>query len=94
MKFARRAILAFFSLPGLMQIGFVILALGGSLDFVYHAAPSSWIGTLELYLGHEGYNAHLVTFIGMLIMLAGVLIPVLRPRWSTHRHRPWTEHSD
>jgi hypothetical protein len=90
MSLPKRAILGFFSLPRLMQVGLVILALGGSLDLIYHAAPSGWIGTLEIYLGQDGYNAHVVTLIGMLVTLAGLLLS----RWSFNRRRTPMQHSN
>ncbi len=59
-------------MPILIQIGFFVLLLGGSLDVLYHGAPSNWTSTLELIVGRDGYTAHLVTFLGMIVTMAGV----------------------
>ncbi len=89
MSLVKRIVLGFFSLPRLMQAGLVILALGGSLDMIYHTVPAGWLGPLEIYLGQEGYNAHVVTLVGMLVTLAGVLLS----RWSFNRRRSRMQHS-
>ncbi len=70
------------SLPGLMRLGLVILLIGAALDMFYHLAPAAWVGTAEIILGRDGYNAHLVTLVGMLIMIAGLFqgVWVLRTR--------------
>ncbi len=90
MNVVRRAIAEFFSLPRVMQLGLIILAVGGSLDIIYHAFPSDWIGSLEIYFGRDGYNAHIVTLIGMLVTLVGLV----RPRKLAHRHRTRAQHSE
>ena len=55
--------------------GLVVLSAGALVDALYHAAPDSPLGGL---LGPEGYYAHLVIFLGMLIVLASVLLQGLR----------------
>ena len=55
-------------LPWLVRIGLVVLAVGALADLAYHASPDS----LQPLLGAEGFRAHLVTFVGMLVMLIGV----------------------
>ncbi len=79
--------------PGLMRLGLVVLIVGGALDVVYHTAPQAWMGTLNFYLGYEGSRAHLVTFIGMAITLAGVLARSRRPvsRRPSHRQAAMRE---
>ena len=78
----------YISLPGLMRLGLVILLLGAALDMFYHLAPAGWVGTAEILLGRNGYNAHLVTLIGMLLMIAGLFqgLWLLRTRRIDH-HR-------
>ena len=55
--------------------GLVVLSAGALVDAVYHAAPDSPLGAV---LGPEGVNAHLIIFVGMLIVLASVLLQGLR----------------
>ncbi len=74
-------------LPGLMRLGLLILIVGGALDIVYHTAPPAWMNTLNFYLGSEGSRAHLVTFIGMALTLAGVLMRSRLPAWRRSSHR-------
>jgi hypothetical protein len=51
--------------PGPMRLGVLILAIGGTLDLLYHAAPPGWTMQLDRYLGADGVGAHLVTLLGM-----------------------------
>ncbi len=60
--------------PWLMRVGLFILILGGALDVTYHAAPAGWHTLLNIYLGSDGYYAHLTTLVGMILTLSGVLI--------------------
>ncbi len=48
-------------MPGLMRLGLLLLALGGSLDVLYHVVPADWANRLSEYLGEEGFLAHGVT---------------------------------
>jgi hypothetical protein len=43
----RRIFSLFTELPGLMRLGVLILAAGGALDLLYHAAPHAWASALE-----------------------------------------------
>ena len=64
-----------------MRPGLVVLTFGTLVDGVYHAAPDAPFGQL---LGPEGINAHLVIFLGMLLILGHVLRQGLRaPRRTT-----------
>lgn len=62
------------ALPFLMRLGLLIFALGGALDLLYHGAPMAWIGTLEGYLGEGAFLAHVVTLVGMVVTMLGVLL--------------------
>jgi hypothetical protein len=79
------------ALSPLVQAGLLVLFLGAAGDLAYHALPA----TFEPLLGLEGYRAHLITFVGMLVMLVGVIRQGLsQPRslvprggLSSHAHR-------
>jgi hypothetical protein len=73
----------FIALPGLMRLGVLILAIGGMLDLLYHAAPPGWAVQMDGYLGTDGIGAHVVTLIGMVITLLGVFAHRPRAR-DTH----------
>ncbi len=62
----------FLEMPRLMQLGLVILVVGGALDILFHASPSAWTPSIEAYLGPDGYYAHLVTLAGMVTTLVGL----------------------
>ncbi len=49
-----------------------MFAIGAGMDLLYHLSPQAWLNVLEIYLGKDGYNAHLVTFAGMLVTVIGV----------------------
>ncbi len=70
----------FFALPLVMRIGLIIVVFGGALDVVFHASPSSWTPAVTMILGSEGYWAHIVTLIGMIITLVGMLLAAYRNR--------------
>lgn len=59
------------SLPQLFGLG--VFGVGSCLDLAFHAAPLAWQPFLERYLGPAGVNAHLITFVGMLLVLATLL---------------------
>ena len=80
-----RISLLFTALPGLMRLGVLILAIGGMLDLLYHAAPPGWAVQMDGYLGTDGIGAHVVTLIGMVITLLGVF---------AHRSRGGVAHGE
>ena len=68
----QRIITLFSELPGLMRLGVLILAIGGTLDLLYHAAPPGWAMQLDVVLGPDGVIAHLMTLFGMVVTLVGL----------------------
>ncbi len=69
------------ALPLLMRIGVLMLATGGTLDLLYHAAPVGWEMELDHYLGVAGTGAHVVTLLGMVVTLLG--LPIRRAPMRT-----------
>jgi hypothetical protein len=72
----QRIIFLVSALPPVMRMGVLILAAGGTLDVLYHAAPAGWAIGLDNYLGAQGTGAHVVTLLGMVVTLLG--LPVRR----------------
>ena len=73
------------ALPGTVRLGLGVSAIGGAADLVTHAsfsAGSAGNGT-EL-------SAHLVTFAGMVLVLAGVVVDGVR---QTRARRRATGHT-
>ena len=74
-KRSARAVTVFNDLPRLTRGGFVLVVTGGLMDTAYHLTPARR-GLLEW----TGLTGHLVTLLGMLIAMAGVLSVGLRNR--------------
>jgi hypothetical protein len=68
-----------------MQLGLLILVIGGTLDVLYHAAPPGWTMLLDRYLGADGVGAHLMTLLGMVVTLLGLV---------AHRPRAGVAHAE
>jgi hypothetical protein len=68
----QRIFILFTELPGLMRLGVLLLAIGGTLDLLYHAAPPGWAMQLDVVVGSEGVIAHLMTLFGMVVTLVGL----------------------
>ena len=62
----------------LARWGLVVLAVGLLGDVLAHSLP----GLAEPFLGPAGFRAHLVTFAGMLLVVAGVLQQGLNLSWK------------
>jgi len=61
------------SLPLLTRIGFVILAAGGLADVAAHLEAAGHVGHLDEHTAGE-LSAHLVAFVGMVVILLGVVV--------------------
>ncbi len=64
---------AFGNMPWLLRVGATIFVLSGAVDLFYHAVSPFWPGRLDAYLGPDGYYVHLVLFIGMVLIIIGVI---------------------
>jgi hypothetical protein len=53
----------------LARVGLIILALGLFADLVYHSLPD----LTEFVFGSGGVRAHLVVFVGMVVVICGVV---------------------
>lgn len=60
-------------LPAFALVGLLVFVVGAMLDVMYHAAPAAWHPFLESYLGPDGQNAHILTFVGMIWIVVAVL---------------------
>jgi hypothetical protein len=58
----------FTGLPSLVRFGFVIVVLGGVIDFGYHLLLAGAGGGVD----RVGYAGHLVTLVGMVMSMIGV----------------------
>lgn len=83
----RRIIGEVASIPGLINVGLCFFALGTVLDLVYHAAPPTWVPTLDIYLGRQGAMPHLITLLGIVTTLAGLAAAGLAARRRPMRAR-------
>jgi len=58
-------------MPRLMQVGLLVVAVGGGADVLHHALPAAALA-LGPYLGHDGGTAHALTFAGMVVTMLGL----------------------
>ena len=56
-------------MPALARLGLLLLSLGLFADLAYHARPAL---TAPLF-GADGSRAHLVVFVGMLVVVCGLI---------------------
>jgi hypothetical protein len=61
-------------------VGLGVFATGALLDLAYHAAPPDLQVVAGRYLGAGGFNAHLVTFVGMVLIAVALLDTAYRAR--------------
>lgn len=62
--------------------GLATFVVASGLDLLYHTAPAAWTPVLEQYLGPDGSVAHLITFVGMILILIAVLSRARTPSQS------------
>ncbi len=63
----------FRAIPLLMRLGFITIGVGGAADVVLHGAPAEWHMATAGF-GEAGEQVfHVVTLIGMCMILLGVL---------------------
>jgi hypothetical protein len=72
------------SLPTLVHAGLAILVLGGLADVVAHLEAAGHADHLHEHTASE-LSAHLIGFVGMVVILLGVVMDGLR---QTYRGRP------
>jgi hypothetical protein len=65
-------------LPIVTRLGLWVFGAGAALDMLVHLAPSALSETMHNYLGHDGATAHLVTIVGMLAIVMGVMERAIR----------------
>jgi hypothetical protein len=66
------------AIPRLLALGEVVFSLGIAEDLAYHVAPAAIVPALETVLGVDGELAHLAIFVGMVIVVAGLVTMGLR----------------
>ena len=63
-----------FARSSLVRCGLLLVLLGGLADLVFHGAPSTLLAQLGPWLGADGQHAHLLTLLGMLVAVAGLVL--------------------
>ncbi len=63
----------FLSISLLLRSGIMVFILSGALDLSYHVASVFWSGSLDKFMGPDGYYTHLALFAGMVLILIGVI---------------------
>jgi hypothetical protein len=62
----------------LLVLGAILVCVGGLGDVAYHVLPMALATSLEPLVGAQGIRVHLLTLVGMLVALAGVIWRGLR----------------
>jgi hypothetical protein len=70
---------SFLSMPRLLCFGVVVFVVSGAIDLLYHGVSAFWPGSLDAYLGPDGYYVHLALFFGMVFIIIGVVRTKSRP---------------
>ncbi|MCM8747766.1 hypothetical protein NET02_01240 [Thermomicrobiaceae bacterium CFH 74404] len=66
-------------LPPVLLIGLSLLVVGGAIDLVAHTVPASWIGLSPGVVAALGEAGHVVSFAGMALSVAGLVLIGLAP---------------
>ncbi len=74
-----RLVKEFRAMPHLLRVGAIAFVLSGALDLAYHIVSSFSPGSLDTYLGPDGYYIHLALFFAMLLIIIGVIRTKPRP---------------
>ena len=74
------------SLPLLTRVGLVILVIGGLADVVAHLEVVGHTEHLHEHTTSE-LSAHLIGFVGMVVILLGVLLDGVRRTYRSHVRR-------
>ncbi len=57
-----------------LRAGVVVFMISGALDLSYHAISTFKPGSLDRYMGPDGYYTHLALFFGMVLIIIGVIL--------------------
>ncbi|HMM42984.1 MAG TPA: hypothetical protein PKA95_13875 [Thermomicrobiales bacterium] len=68
----------------LFRTGLLVVALGAAGDVIHHALPPI-AAPMALLLGHEGERAHLVTLVGMVLIVVALAGIESRRRTATNQ---------
>lgn len=61
-----------------LLLGALVFGLGGALDIICHVAPVNGLSWLFARLGPDGEVAHLITFVGMVLVVASLVFVGVR----------------
>ncbi len=81
-----KLIKGYLSTPLVLRGGIAVFTISGALDLLYHAVSAFHPGALDASLGVDGYDVHLALFIGMVLIVLGVI--TTRPRASSEPPDP------
>jgi hypothetical protein len=61
------------TLPRLTLLGCAVLLVGTVGDVLYHSLPIAWAHDLEPLVGTDAVRAHVLTLLGMLLLVSAVI---------------------
>lgn len=75
----RQEIGAFWTIHWFLRFGILVFTISAALDLFYHVGSSFWSGNLDVFLGPDGYYTHIALFIGMVLVVSGVIFTRSQP---------------
>ena len=61
-------------LTPLVRVGLAIVLVGACADLAFHLLASTWPSALHAVFGADGLRAHLLTLVGMLVAVLGLVV--------------------
>jgi hypothetical protein len=62
------------SLTPLVQVGLALVLVGACADVAFHVLGPLWPAALNAVFGVDGLRAHLLTLVGMLVAVVGLVV--------------------
>lgn len=75
----RQEIGAFWTIHWFLRFGILVFTISAALDLSHHIGASFWPGNLDAFLGPDGYYTHLALFVGMVLIVIGVILTSAQP---------------
>lgn len=79
----RQGMESFWTIHWFLRLGMLIFTISAALDLSYHIGASFWPGNLDAILGPDGYYTHLALFVGMVLIVIGVILTRPQPSRQT-----------
>lgn len=75
----RQGMERFWTIHRFLRLGMLVFTISAVLDLFYHIGASFWPDNLDAFLGPDGYYTHLALFVGMVLIVIGVILTRPQP---------------